>query len=215
MTERQPGLFSGNIPDELRVLFKRKDNPLIKIAVGLAVLGIILLLWPRATRPAVPPSATLVQTQSGTPEQAVPGQSPLSPSMADEAELEQRLASLLSAISGAGSVSVDIRLETQGEARYGANTRFERRTTQEQGQEGTSRTVTEETRSDELVMEKDLQGVETPVMVGQSGPVVGGVVIVADGASDDGVKLALARAAASLLDVPLYRVVVLARERGK
>ena len=111
-------------------------------------------------------------------------------------------------------MAVDISISSQGEIRYGTNNRTERRTTQEQGQDGLSRVTEEEALSHELVMERDSKGQESPVIIGQMGPQISGAVVIADGANNHEVRLALAKATAALLNIPLYRVEVLARERG-
>lgn len=210
MAANERGFLSGHTVDSLRLLFKRSDAWVLKALAAVLVVGLILLAWPKTTPQAVPPRATLVDAQPS------PDDRSRGPESEDvEAVMEHQIESLLSEVAGAGTVSVDIRLEVKDEARYSTNSRVEKRSTQEKGQDGVVRSTTEETRSEELVMEKDARGQEIPVLAGRPAPVISGVVVVADGAFDDSVRLALARATASLLDIPLYRVVVLTREGGK
>ncbi|HAZ22546.1 MAG TPA: hypothetical protein DCY84_09320 [Firmicutes bacterium] len=194
-------------PAGLQVLLKKTDISIVKVLVAVLAIGIVFLIWPRQSEQAAPQPAQLVDAPGSAVYDpvSVPG---------EEDTLERQLAVLLRSIAGAGNVAVDISISSQGEIRYGTNNRTERRTTQEQGQDGLSRVTEEEALSHELVMERDSKGQESPVIIGQMGPQISGAVVIADGANNHEVRLALAKATAALLNIPLYRVEVLARERG-
>ncbi|HAH95269.1 MAG TPA: hypothetical protein DHD79_07650 [Firmicutes bacterium] len=194
-------------PAGLQVLLKKTDISIVKVLVAVLAIGIVFLIWPRQSEQAAPQPAKLVDAPGSAVYDpvSVPG---------EEDTLERQLAVLLRSIAGAGNVAVDISISSQGEIRYGTNNRTERRTTQEQGQDGLSRVTEEEALSHELVMERDSKGQESPVIIGQMGPQISGAVVIADGANNHEVRLALAKATAALLNIPLYRVEVLARERG-
>lgn len=200
-----PSVGSG----ALGMLLKGRDTRILVAIALILAAGILLLLWPKSQSSPVPPAARLVDSPSGGSARTD------SETIGVAEEMGRQMEELLSQVAGAGKVTVSIRLETEGEARYSANSRLERRRTDEKGQDGLVRSIDEETRLEELVMEKTARGEELPVMSGKTAPVVAGAVIVAEGASVDAVRLALARAAASILDIPLYRVVVLAREGGE
>jgi len=194
-------------PAGLQVLLKKTDLSVIKVLIAILAVGIVILLWPRQSEQTTPQQTQLVDAPN-TIEYESAG------STGEEEAMERQLAILLRSIAGAGNVAVDISISNLGEVRYGTNNRTERRTTQEQGQDGLSRVTEEEALSHELVMERDSKGQESPVIIGQMGPQISGAVVIADGADDHEVRLALARAAAALLNIPLYRVEVLTRERG-
>lgn len=194
-------------PSGLQVLLKKADLSVIKVLIAVLAVGIVILLWPRQSEQTAPQQTQLVDAPNTIEyESASP--------MGEEEVMERQLAILLRSIAGAGNVAVDISISNLGEVRYGTNNRTERRTTQEQGQDGLSRVTEEEALSHELVMERDSKGQESPVIIGQMGPQISGAVVIADGADNHEVRLALAKAAAALLNIPLYRVEVLARERG-
>lgn len=198
---------SAKWPAGLQVLLKKNDMFVIKVLIAILAIGIVILLWPRQGERTVPQQTKLVDAPNAVEYEPA--------TEADQEEaMERQLAALLSSIAGAGNVAVDVSISNLGEVRYGTNNRTERRTTQEQGQDGLSRVTEEEALSHEFVMERDSRGQESPVIIGQMGPQISGAVIVADGANNHEVRLALAKAAAALLNIPIYRVEVLARERG-
>ncbi|HBE06262.1 MAG TPA: hypothetical protein DCY85_07195 [Firmicutes bacterium] len=194
-------------PAGLQVLLKKTDISIVKVLVAVLAIGIVFLIWPRQSEQAAPQPAKLVDAPGSAVYDpvSVPG---------EEDTLERQLAVLLRSIAGAGNVAVDISISSQGEIKEDRIARTERRTTQEQGQDGLSRVTEEEALSHELVMERDSKGQESPVIIGQMGPQISGAVVIADGANNHEVRLALAKATAALLNIPLYRVEVLARERG-
>lgn len=194
-------------PAGLQVLLKKTDLSIVKVLIAVLAIGIVILIWPRQSQQTAPQHTKLVDAPNTAEYEPVNA-------LGEEEVMERQLAVLLGNIAGAGNVAVDISISNQGEVRYGTNNRTERRTTKEHGQDGLSRVTEEEALSHELVMERDSKGQESPVIIGQMGPQISGAVVIADGADNPVVRLALAKATAALLNIPLYRVEVLAAERG-
>ena len=96
---------------------------------------------------------------------------------------EKRLAKVLSGIEGAGKVSVMITYESSVNKVYAYETTSK-----------TSGGVT--TVSEEIVYSSG-----KPLLIKEEAPKVRGVVVVAEGASDTGVKLAIVRAVMALIEV--------------
>ena len=111
-------------------------------------------------------------------------------------ELEERMASFLSAVEGAGQVDVLLTYRQTAEKTIACN-----ETREENGES----LRTEET----AVLLEDESGATLPLVLTEAGPVVEGVVIAAQGADSPAVAAALNQAAQALLDVPAHKVAVL------
>lgn len=106
--------------------------------------------------------------------------------------LEERLVAVLSQIRGAGKVSVLITYETTGEV----VTATIRRTDEDvrDGTDSSTRTVSEVVEP--ATVDTDLG--QSPIVLYEKEPMVRGVVVVAEGAADLGVRLDLQRAVAAV-----------------
>ena len=111
-------------------------------------------------------------------------------------ELEECMASFLSAIEGAGQVDVILTYRQTTEKTIARN---------ETREENGGNLRTEET----AVLLEDESGATLPLVLTEAGPVVEGVVIAAQGADSPAVAAALNQAAQALLDVPAHKVAVL------
>ena len=109
---------------------------------------------------------------------------------------EQRMAEILSKIQGAGQVDVMLTYRRTEEKTIAHN-----ETREENGE--TLRT--EQT----AILLEDGDGATQPLVLTETGPVVEGVVIAAQGADQPAVVAALNQAAQALLDVPAHKVAVL------
>lgn len=109
--------------------------------------------------------------------------------------LEDKLSSILSNISGAGSVKVMITLD--GGMKYEYATESEEITTSNEIGDNTN---TKTTKSEEVVL-VTINGKTTPLVIKETYPSVCGVVVVSSGASNAQVKLNMMRAIVTLLDV--------------
>lgn len=133
-----------------------------------------------------------------------------------EVSLAQRLEKVLAIINGVGEVKVTVNLASSTQKDYAVNTTTNNKTTREQDQKGGNRTTTETSENDQMVLVRENQGSkEDPVIVKETKPEVKGVIVVAEGAVDPEIKADLMKAVQVYLDIPLYKVIVLAKEEGR
>ena len=122
-----------------------------------------------------------------------------------EKKLEREVAAVLTQIKGAGRVVVDLHLGATEETTWlYREERQERVAPAEQGGETRELTIRREP-----VFQRKSGGEEAPVYSGKKAPVINGVLVVAEGASDPALQRQLGEAAAVLLGVALHRVIVL------
>jgi len=131
----------------------------------------------------------------------------------EEEALAASLQALLTQVRGVGEVRVAVRLEGSTESDFAVNTVTGNKTTQEKDRNGGSRTITEVSNNGQVVLVRDGRGQEVPVVERERAPRVAGVLVVAEGAADPRVRLALSRAVEVALAVPPHRIIVLPRER--
>lgn len=170
----------------------------------LGLAGLILLLLSSALAP--PPLPGMSSPARETPLSAGEG------SFGREAEMEARLERLLGAIRGAGQVTVMITWEKSPQKVY-AQDRQESRQSQEETDGQKTRTSTQESHQWQTVFRQGTS--PSPLVVEERGPVVRGVLVVAEGAGDPQVAQALQRAVAVLLGIPTYQVVVVPGKGGR
>jgi len=122
----------------------------------------------------------------------------------DEERLERELAKTLTGITGVGEVRVDINLKVGNRKIWERQSQMSKRVNQDQG------TVnTEESISDELVLAKDREGRDLPVLKEELAPVIEGVIVVATGAHDSRVRKMLTDTVTTILGLPGHRVLVI------
>ena len=178
-------LNKDNNPEEgkkERWKFSKKEKSLfIKLALIL-VAGLVLMQlasgWGGSKTPDDKPP---VQKISGVPQEIFPR---------SEADLEQKLEEILSKIKGVGEVRVLITYKQSASSEYVFN-------------QDESRGEKEERQNRELVT-----GNGGPYLLHQVAPSVQGVLVVAAGAGDIGVRQQLFQAVAGILDVPAHRIVI-------
>jgi len=141
------------------------------------------------------------------------GASPAGQMRREEEALAASLQALLKEVRGVGEVRVAVRLEGSTRSDFAVNTVSGNKTTQEKDKNGGSRTITEVSNNGQVVLVRDARGQEVPVVERERAPRVVGVLVVAEGAADPGVRTALFRAVEVALAVPPHRIVVLPRER--
>ena len=124
-----------------------------------------------------------------------------------EEALEAKLANLLSQVRGAGAVAVNITLENGSSQEFAKNTVKESRTVQERDTSGGTRTTSETKESEQVLLSRE-SGVDRPVIVREMRPAIKGVLVVAEGAADSGVKASLTRAVEAGLGIPSYKITV-------
>ena len=126
-------------------------------------------------------------------------------SLSDEVRLERELKRTLEQIAGAGVIQIDINLKVGQRHVWERQSRVNRRTSQEQGKIVND----EEDSSNELVLAKDSNGHDAPVLKEELAPEVQGVIVVATGANDLRVRKLLLNTVMTILGLPAHRVMVL------
>lgn len=114
--------------------------------------------------------------------------------------LEQRLQTILEKITNAGTVSVFLYFEDDGEQVLAANR--SQKSEEEEGVSGTNDSIEEE--SDIVLWDKD--GTEIPYRVKKRFPQPAGVLVVAEGAVHDGVKQEIYEAVRAIFGLPAHRI---------
>lgn len=178
---------------------KKKTNSVLL----LVVLGVLLLLWARMDFTG-PEQQSIQNAGLGLP---------TAPRTEEgyEAELEQRVERLLRSMRGVGDVEVMITLDTTG-TRVFAMERTEERSLS-QPTEGAPLQTTEERLTERPVVIREDQGrTESPLVVTSYQPIVRGVVVLAEGAYDPGLRYEIARVVQTALGVPAHRVQVFTKE---
>ena len=125
---------------------------------------------------------------------------------AESADVEQRLARVLSSIQGAGQVDVMVTYES-GSQKVPAMNMQTQTDTEEQSQNGSQSTTKSENSSSELVTVQS-DGNSEAVVLREDEPKARGVVVIAQGAGDVTVRMQLAQAVCTVLDVDQSQVEV-------
>lgn len=128
-------------------------------------------------------------------------------------ELEKRLAALLAQVQGAGRVEVMISLADSGQLEYVGNQRRDISQTEEKDAQGVTRRLLQDQSTQEPLTLREGQN-ETLWLSRMVRPQIAGVLVVAEGAGVEAVRLRLMEAAATALGVPAHRVSVLPRRTG-
>lgn len=127
-----------------------------------------------------------------------------------ESRLERQLSELLSQVEGVGNVNVMIVLEDETLIEPAFNTIDTEKTSEEKDNEGGVRTIVEKQRNQQLVLLRK-NGEEEAMVLKKTAPKIKGILIVADGASSSKIREKIIKSTATLLDIPTYKISVLAR----
>ncbi|HWQ72247.1 MAG TPA: stage III sporulation protein AH [Desulfitobacteriaceae bacterium] len=122
-----------------------------------------------------------------------------------ENDLENKLQTTLSRMSGVGQVKVTVSLYSGLKSNYARNENITRRTSKETDKASGTRETTEVTENNQLVMP---DGLTQPVMVMEERPEVAGVLVIAEGAKDPVIKETIHMALKTLLDIPAAKITV-------
>lgn len=119
---------------------------------------------------------------------------------------------ILQKVVGIGDVEVLVTIESTEETIVHSNTKETQQITNEKDQNGSTRHITEISRSGEVVL-YEASGGQTPIVLKKIKPRIRGVVVVAKGAENLTVKQMIAEAVGRGLDVPAHRISVLPRKQ--
>lgn len=130
-----------------------------------------------------------------------------------KSELENQLKTILSQIAGAGRVDVMITFVSGKEIVPAYDSKTSENKTEEKDSGGGTRSISQNSNENGIAYEEAQDGAKKPIIIKELLPEVKGVVIVADGASNPEICEALAKAARTLLDVPIHKIGVFERKK--
>lgn len=175
-----------------------KEKKRLPLLLGVLLLGICLMAV-SARLPKSPAAGAESYAENAPPEEA--GQT--APS--DEQQLEDKLAEILSHIRDAGEVRVSLTFADSGQTEYAVNASTTMRTTEEQSEDGSSRSTTEQTNTDTLVLAENSN---KPLAVQSRMPEVQGVLVVAQGGGSPAVCREISAALQNLLGIAAHKIVI-------
>ena len=129
-----------------------------------------------------------------------------------EDALEGKLTNILAKVKGAGTVAVNITFENSSTQEHAKNVVKESKVVQEKDTSGGIRTTTETKENEQILMGKE-NGVDRPVIMREIKPIIKGVLVIAEGATDSIVKANLTKAIEAGLGIPPYKITVLAERK--
>lgn len=168
-----------------------KNSKYMWLVMGLIVLVLGITFWPMGN-----PKETKIP--------AVVTQTTVKESQSYEEALEKKLANILSKMEGVGEVNVMVTIVSNEEKVLAEDTTTSMQRTEEKDQAGGTRVSDTDNTTQKIV----LQDGNTPYVIKQNAPVIKGVLILAQGAGNSGVRESVTNAVASLLDVPVHKISV-------
>ena len=190
---------------------KNSRQNLLMVLSILAMVGIFLMLLNNKLQ--TPRSSTTPPVQENSPQASEPTFSDNSAKEGWEERTERRLEEVLSLIQGVGRIEVDITLEQGAEYIYGQNTNNTNNQTEEKDTAGGTRSVHDSSNSNNIVIFRDKDGREQPLIQTEKSPTIKGVIVVAEGADQPRINADLSRAVNTVLGVPLHKICVLTYKR--
>lgn len=184
---------SGTLAARLSKIFKggKKMELLLYGAVILIVL-VLYVVGLRRDRAKNSPTAESAQTSTAA--------------AITETGIEEKLASVLSCIRGAGRVEVMVTYESSTELVH-AMTTSTNNNASESSDGSKTNSSSQTTESTQPATVTGANG-DTPIVLMEKQPVVRGVIVVAEEAADIRVKLDLQRAVQTVLNIPLSKIEV-------
>jgi stage III sporulation protein AG len=174
----------------------------------IAIAGILLIITGKSLTTS---NTELNDGQTVEKLAEVRGEESANPDQGAEEKLEQRFSAMLSKIEGAGKVDVMVVIERGAQLTYVQEESSSSNFMTETDTAGGSR----ETSSEQMEKKpayKDVDGIGmSPILENESAPVLKGVVVIADGASNIVVKDRLLTAVQVLTDLPIHKIAVMKR----
>ncbi len=127
-----------------------------------------------------------------------------------EMKLEKQLANLLRQVDGVGGVEVMVTLEDKLLIEPAFNIVNTEKNSEEKDNDGGVRSIIEKQTNKQAVLLRK-NGEEEAMILKETTPSVKGILIVADGATSSSVKEKIIKSTAVLLDIPIYKISVLAK----
>jgi stage III sporulation protein AG len=130
-----------------------------------------------------------------------------------EASYQSELKEILQKIVGVGEVEVLVTIESTEEVTVDKNYKDSQQMTAERDTNGSTRNISEVSRSGEVVVYQ-VSGNQQPLVLKMIKPKIRGVIVVAKGAENLTIKKMITEAVERGLDVPPHRISILPRKQG-
>ena len=178
----------------LKNLNEKDKKKILALIAGCVIIIIALSIIPDSSKSSLKADKEQVPSEQKT-------------ALSEEQELEARLESILTNISGVGKVDVLITFETSEQIEPAFNSNATTEKTEEKDSQGGERVVTTESVNKTMVTSNS----ENPIVIKTTDPKIKGVLVVAEGASDPTVKQSLYKAVQTSLQIPGHQVEVYAK----
>ena len=130
-----------------------------------------------------------------------------------EEELARQLENIISLIDGVGTTQVQLKTSHSIIYEYEYNIREDNKITNERDQNEGERRIEENQIERDLVVIRNSDGSEEPVVRMKKKPEITGVIVIAEGAENSKIKYDIYHAISNFLDLALYKISVLPHER--
>jgi len=191
------------------MLGKQNKKKLVENTIIIIIIGVIIII----AGSTFLDKGSKKNTVSDSGENVSVEASKNSVSSEDKKGLEEELEAILGKIEGVGRVDVMITFVSDNEIVPAYDIKKNDKDTLEKDSNGGTRDISENDYESKIVYEDFSGGSKKPVIIKNLYPVVKGVVVVAEGASDPGVKERISRAVQVLMDIPIHKVQVFERKR--
>lgn len=196
--------------DEIKNAIKKEKSRTVKLLIAVALAGVLLMLAGSLVSDIRKDNKK--KTGSNTVQVDTNNSDVMAASSSYEDKIKKELESVLSKIDGVGNVSVMIYFETGTTTVPITDKSTTTRTTQESDSSGGTRITTEQSETSTTVIINNGGDTET-VTSQQINPTIGGVIVVAEGASNEVLKEELINAVKTVLNIGANRVSVMAMKK--
>jgi len=194
----------------LRKFFRTKDQRIITyLGLMLAVGVFIMLLSGPLFRNIARDPEMHVQSSVYIPAPTAETHHTPQHIHAYEQALERRLEEILSLVDGVGQIRVMVTFSQGREMVFAVDRNVSTSATKEEDSEGGTRHQSSQQSQDKTLIITDRSGVDRPLVVKETEPVIGGVMIIAEGGDDVLIRDALIRSTSTLLGIEINRVQVM------
>lgn len=128
-------------------------------------------------------------------------------------DTEIKLGNILSQINGAGKVEVMVTYSVSKENIPAYDVKKSESTTDEKDSGGGTRKIGQNSYESQIVYENGQNGQKNPMIIKELEPVVKGVLVVAEGATNPEVREKLCKSVQVLMDVPIHKIQVIERKK--
>jgi len=196
--------------DALRKLFRAKDQRIITYLGLMLVVGVFIMML---SGPLFRSASTEGRRELDIPTErqayAIAPTVETHQTHVYERALERRLEEALSLVDEAGRVRVLVSFAQGRETVFAVDRNINNSVTREEDAQGGTRYQSSQQGQDKTLIITDRAGMDRPLVIKETEPVVGGVIIIAEGGDNVLVQDALIRATSTLLGIEINRVQVM------